>query len=90
MLVATEVAPLLQHLPWLTRVWSFPRTRGKARIKDSWPVFRALRREHFVRPQDRWQDLAKVLRFVERDDVKADGFRHGESYWLRRSLHICR
>jgi len=51
-LVAEEVAPLLQHLPWLARVWAFPRRRGKANLKQAWPVIRALRREHFDRSVD--------------------------------------
>ncbi len=46
-LVAEEAAPVLEHLPWLTRVWPMPRTRGKARIRESWPIIRALRREKF-------------------------------------------
>ena len=46
-LVAEEAAPVLEHLPWLTKVWPMPRTRGKARIRESWPVIRALRREKF-------------------------------------------
>ncbi len=51
-LVAAEVAPLLQHLPWLARVWAFPRARGKAGMRRSWPVIRALRRERFDRSVD--------------------------------------
>jgi ADP-heptose:LPS heptosyltransferase len=51
-LVAEEVAPLFQHLPGLARVWAFPRTRGKARLKQSWPVIRALRQERFDRLVD--------------------------------------
>src|SRR3989442_5833457 len=46
-LVAEEVIPLLQHLPWLDRVWAFPRKRGSANLRSSWPVIRALRRERF-------------------------------------------
>jgi ADP-heptose:LPS heptosyltransferase len=46
-LVAAEAAPVLEHLPWLTKVWPMPRTRGKARIRESWPIIRALRRERF-------------------------------------------
>lgn len=30
LLVPQEVAPLFQHLPWLTRVWAMPRRRGSA------------------------------------------------------------
>src|SRR5438128_1837942 len=46
-LVAEEVVPLLQHLPWLDRVWAFPRKRGRANLRRSWPVLRDLRRERF-------------------------------------------
>ena len=51
-LVAAEVAPLLENLPWLKRVWALPRTRGRARLGESWPVIRALRRERFDRAAD--------------------------------------
>ena len=51
-LVAAEVAPMLENLPWLKKVWSLPRTRGKARLSDTWPVIRALRREEFDRAVD--------------------------------------
>ena len=51
-LVASEVAPLLENLPWLKKVWALPRTRGRARLRDSWPVIRALRREKFDRAVD--------------------------------------
>src|SRR5438270_3395197 len=46
-LVREEAAALLQNLPWLTRVWTLPRSRGPATFKASWPVIRALRRERF-------------------------------------------
>ena len=51
-LVAEEVVPLLQHLPGLARVWAFPRRRGRVKPSLSWPVIRALRREHFDRSVD--------------------------------------
>jgi heptosyltransferase III len=46
-LVAEDAVPLVSTLPWIDRVWSFPRTRGKMRLRDSLPVIRALRRERF-------------------------------------------
>jgi len=46
-LVAEEVVPLLQHMPGLTRVWAFPRRRGRAKPTLSWPAIRALRQERF-------------------------------------------
>ena len=51
-LVAAEMAPVFQHLPWLERVWAFPRARGQARLRQSWPVIQALRRERFDRSVD--------------------------------------
>jgi len=51
-LVAERVAPLLQHLPGLTRVWPMSRTHGRARLKQSWPMVRALRAERFDRSVD--------------------------------------
>ena len=51
-LVKEEAAPILRHLPWLTRVWTMPRVRGKARFRESWPIVRALRRERFDRSVD--------------------------------------
>jgi ADP-heptose:LPS heptosyltransferase len=51
-LVAEEIAPLLQHLPGLARLWAFPRRRGKAQPALSWPVIRALRQERFDRSVD--------------------------------------
>jgi len=52
LLVASEITPLFAHIPWITKVWSLPRTRGKARLRDSWPIIRALRREGFDRSVD--------------------------------------
>jgi len=47
--VAAEVAPLLEHSPWLRRVWAVPRARGKANILKTWPLIRALRGQRFDR-----------------------------------------
>ena len=47
-----EIAPLFQHLPWLDRVWPMPRRRGRASLRETWPLIRALRREHFDRSVD--------------------------------------
>jgi lipopolysaccharide heptosyltransferase III len=52
LLVPDEIAPLFQHLPWLNRVWRMPRQRGRASFVQTWPVIRALRREHFDRSVD--------------------------------------
>ena len=52
LLVPAEIAPLFQHLPWLHRVWPLPRRRGRASLQETWPLIRALRREHFSRSVD--------------------------------------
>lgn len=46
-LVATEVAPIFEHLPIIKKVWALPRTRGKAKLTESLPFVRALRKEKF-------------------------------------------
>lgn len=46
-LVAEEVAPLFEHLNWLKKVWALPRTRGKARLSETWPFIQKLRKEKF-------------------------------------------
>jgi len=52
LLAPEEIAPLFQQLPWLTRVWAMPRRRGRATLRETWPLLRALRREHFDRSVD--------------------------------------
>jgi heptosyltransferase III len=46
-LVAAEVAPIFENLPFIKKVWALPRTRGKAKLKESLPFVRALRQEKF-------------------------------------------
>ncbi len=52
LLVPGEITPIFNHLPWLDRVWPMPRSRGRARFSQSWPVIRALCRECFDRSVD--------------------------------------
>ncbi len=64
-LVAAEVAPLLENLPWIKKVWALPRTRGKVRLRESWPLIRALRREKFDRAADfGGNDRGAILSFL--------------------------
>ncbi len=51
-LAPEQTAPLLQHLPWLTRVWAMPRIRGRASLGQTWPMIRALRAQRFDRSVD--------------------------------------
>ncbi len=64
-LVSEAAAPLLHHLPCVTRVWTLPRVRGKARIKANWPIVRALRAERFDRSVDfAGNDRGAILSFL--------------------------
>ena len=64
-LVAAEVAPLLEHLPWIQRVWALPRTRGRARLRESLPFVRSLRHEHFARVVDfGGNDRGSIMSFL--------------------------
>jgi ADP-heptose:LPS heptosyltransferase len=65
LLVPAELAPLFQHLPWLTRVWAMPRRRGSASLRETWPLIRALRRERFDRSVDfASNDRGAILSFL--------------------------
>ncbi len=52
LLVPAEMTPLFQQSPWLTRVWALPRRRGRASLRETWPLISALRRERFDRSVD--------------------------------------
>jgi heptosyltransferase III len=64
-LVPAEIAPLFQHLSWLTRVWAMPRKRGRASLRETWPLISALRRERFDRSVDfAGNDRGAILSFL--------------------------
>ena len=64
-LVAAEVAPLLENIPWVKKIWALPRTRGRARLRESWPLIRALRKEKFPRAVDfGGNDRGAILSFL--------------------------
>ena len=65
LLVPEEIAPLFQHLAWINRVWPMPRRRGSASLRETWPLIRALRREHFDRSVDfASNDRGAILSFL--------------------------
>lgn len=51
-LVEEAAVPLLQHLPWIQRVWGLPRKRGRAQISNTVPLISQLRKERFDRSVD--------------------------------------
>lgn len=46
-LVPEEAVSLLDGLPWIDRVWAFPRRRGRVSLAASLPLIRQLRAERF-------------------------------------------
>ena len=65
LLIPAEIAPLLKNLPGIKKIWSLPRTRGQVRLRESWPVVRALRREKFHRAVDfGGNDRGAILSFL--------------------------
>jgi ADP-heptose:LPS heptosyltransferase len=84
LLVPEEVAPIFQHLPWLNRVWPLPRRRGSASLRQTWPVIRALRREHFDRSVDfASNDRGAILSFLVGARHRLGRLERG-GFWGRR------
>lgn len=51
-LVEEAAIPILQHLPWIQKIWGLPRKRGSARLKSTLPLIAQLRKERFDRSVD--------------------------------------
>jgi heptosyltransferase III len=51
-LVEEAAVPILEHLPWIQKVWGLPRKRGSARLKSALPLIAQLRKERFDRSVD--------------------------------------
>jgi ADP-heptose:LPS heptosyltransferase len=46
-LIPEEAVPLLKYVPWLDKVWGFPRQRGRMQLKKTMPLLAELRAEKF-------------------------------------------
>ena len=87
LLVPSEIAPLFQHLPWLPRVWSMPRRRGSANLRETWPLIRALRQERFDRSVDfASNDRGAILSFLI-GAKKRLGWSERGGFWARRFFY---
>ncbi len=91
LLVPAEVAPIFEHLPWLTRVWAMPRTRGRARLQQTLPILRALRGERFDRSvdfggNDRGAILSLLCRAPERLASRTEGGFLGRRFCYTRTI----
>lgn len=90
-LVPAEVAPLLEHLPYLTRIWPMPRRRGRAQLRRSWPMVRALRAERFDRSvefsgNDRCAILSRLCGARERLGIADSGGFVGRRFCFTRRV----
>jgi heptosyltransferase III len=91
LLVPEEIAPLFQHLPWLTRVWSMPRHRGRASLRENLPLVWALRREQFDRSidfagNDRGAILSRLIGAKERLGWEDQGGFFGRKFCYTRRV----
>jgi len=90
LLVPAEIAPLFEHLPWLTRVWAVPRRRGRANLRETLPLIRALRRERFDRSVDfAGNDRGAILSFLVGARRRLGWAEHG-GFFGRRFLYTDR
>jgi heptosyltransferase-3 len=91
--VAAEVTPLLEHLPWLDHVWPYPRRRGRKAIAEAWPVIRELRRQRFDRcvdlgGNDRGAVLSLLCGAPERLGPRLTGGFLGRNYCYTRAVEL--
>jgi heptosyltransferase III len=84
LLVPEEIAPLVEHLPSVNRVWPMPRRRGRSRLAQSWPVIRALRQERFDRSVDfASNDRGAIVSFLIGAKRRL-GWEHPGGFWGRK------
>lgn len=90
-LVAEDAVPIVKHLPWATRVWGFPRKRGRLQLCSSLPVIAALRKERFDLSvdfvgNDRGALLSRLIGAAERVGLVADLGFWGRSHCYTRGV----
>lgn len=47
LLVSQDVAPMFEHVSWITKIWVLPRKRGGSTFFESWPVIKKIRNCNF-------------------------------------------
>lgn len=84
-LVAAEIAPLLENLPWLAKVWAMPRQRGEKKIWHALPFINALRREKFDQSIDfGGNDRGALLSFLSGAKNRLGCIDRGDPKFLQR------
>lgn len=46
-LVSQEAVPILEHVPWIDKIWGYPRKKTQGTKKEAFTLIRALRKEKF-------------------------------------------
>lgn len=84
-LVAFEIAPLLENLPWITKVWAMPRQRGKMKLMATLPFILALRREEFDQSIDfGGNDRGAILSYLSGAQKRLGPIERGDLKWIHR------
>jgi len=84
-LVATEVAPLLENIPWIKKVWAMPRHRGKLKLSLTLPFVQALRREKFDQSVDfGGNDRGALMSYLSGANIRLGSTASKDSKWKQR------
>lgn len=87
-LVAADASPLLEDLPWITKVWAMPRRRGKVNLSVTFPFIQALRLEKFDRSIDfGGNDRGALLSFLSGAGVRLGAIDDNNSKLIRRIFY---
>lgn len=46
-LVSQEAIPILEHIPWIDKIWGYPRKKGQGTKKEAFTLIKKLRKEKF-------------------------------------------
>jgi len=84
-LVAAEVAPLLENLQWITKVLAIPRSRDKANFFETLPFIKALRNQQFDQSIDfGGNDKSMVLSLLTCASFRLGASESEKPKWLQR------
>jgi heptosyltransferase III len=86
-LVEESAVPILQHLPWIQKVWGLPRKRGSARPKSTLPLIAQLRKEHFDRSVDFVGNDRGAIISALIGAKRRLGLRAPKGFWGRRFIY---
>lgn len=46
-LISQEAIPILEHVPWIDKIWGYPRKKGQGTKKEAFKLIKTLRKEKF-------------------------------------------